>query len=202
MTPLRAFRLGRLALRFGEVYRATLHADGVTPESDTTHTVMLGLLACEVASEVEGFDVGRVAQLALVHDLVEAYVGDTNSFDISPERQADKAAREAAALERLRRRHRFDHWMLATLEAYEAQEEPEARLVRYLDKATPKICHALNQCASIRAMGKTRDDLIRAHREQYAALGEQYPEIAEKVGYLLHGLMVASELAWPVGGER
>lgn len=189
--------LGRLALRFARTNRVTFHEDGKTPESDTDHTVMLGLVACEVASQLPRLNRGRVAELVLVHDLVEAYAGDTNSFDISDVDQAEKEAREDAALQQLRSEFMDAPWMLATISAYEAQEEPEARFVRYLDKAMPKICHLLNSCASIRSFGKTRDDLVRAHRSQLAHLNEQYPELAADLGSIMLDIMVASENAWP-----
>lgn len=73
--------LGRLALLFGRVNRITKHDDGMTLESDTDHTIMLSLLACAFASKyMPDLDIGRVAQFALVHDLVEAYAGDTATF--------------------------------------------------------------------------------------------------------------------------
>ena len=70
--------LGRLALRFGRVDRITYHDDGVTAESDTDHTVMLGLIACAfAAAHLPDLDVGLIAEFAPVHDLVEVYAGDT-----------------------------------------------------------------------------------------------------------------------------
>ena len=52
MTP--AIRLADLILRFGRVNRATYHPDGERPESDTDHTVMLGILACAVKWMLDG----------------------------------------------------------------------------------------------------------------------------------------------------
>ena len=43
-----AIQIAAVAMRFGEIERATQHPDG-RPESDTTHTVMLGLVALELA---------------------------------------------------------------------------------------------------------------------------------------------------------
>lgn len=189
--------LARLALLFGRVNRVTFHEDGVTPESDTDHTVMLGLIACSVARELEVYNVSRVAELTLVHDIVEAGgAGDTNTFDISARDREAKKVREAKAKERLEREFGEDSWLIRTLHAYEAQEEPEARLVRFLDKAMPKINHMLNRCASIKKMGKTRDDLVRAHQEQLAELIQEYPDVSKHVGLLLTEIMLRSEEAW------
>ena len=201
MTTEIMVQIGQLALLFGRTNRATFHEDGVTPESDTDHTVMLGLIACPIALEL-GLHTGNVAQFVLVHDLVEAHAGDTNSFDIGPSAAQAKEEREAKALARLIEEFGADSWMLSWLLFYEAQEAPEARLVRYLDKAMPKITHMLNGCAAIQAMGKTHADLVRAHVEQLAALNTQYPELAETVGPLMADIMKQSEDAWIDQGTK
>jgi len=189
-------RVGAVALAFGRTYRVTLHEDGVTPESDTDHTVMLGWIACLIASRLDVYDVGRVAQFALVHDLPEALVGDTNSFDISDEARAEKEQREQQAIERLEDLFNGIPWLMDTLKAYEEQRELEARLVRYVDKIMPKITHALNGCAAIRSMGKSFEDLQRSHLKQYAELGEAYPDMPEGVTKLLAEIMSHAEVHW------
>ena len=88
MSPLLAQteRLAHYALALGRVNRATAHEDGVRPETDTDHTVMLALVAPELAYQVGGvFQIYRVGAFAVVHDLV-----------------ASKKAREEAAHELLR----------------------------------------------------------------------------------------------------
>lgn len=188
------YRLGRLALRFGRVARATRHEDGHRLETDSDHTVMLGLVAVEVAA-AHGVDVGRVAALALVHDLAEAYCGDTNSWGISEAAARAKACREADARRRLGVDFP-DTAFLCLLDEYEAQASQASRLVRYLDKCLPKITHAANGCAALKAMGKTRDELVRVHREQGAALRTQYPELVSVVGPLFDALCTLAEEAW------
>lgn len=64
--------LGRLALRFGLVERGTFHPDGVTPETDTTHTVMLAVVGCALAERhLPDLDRGRVAEFVLVSCLAQ-----------------------------------------------------------------------------------------------------------------------------------
>lgn len=153
--------LARLSLLFGRVNRITFHEDGVTPESDTDHTVMLGLAACALAQEVGGLDVGAVAQYALVHDLVEAYAGDMPTLRaLSAEQKAEKKAREHAAFERIMREFGLDlPWIDQTIAEYERQQVPEARFVRAVDKLMPKLTHLLNDCASLRQQGVTLAEL-------------------------------------------
>ncbi|MBL9102147.1 MAG: HD domain-containing protein [Myxococcales bacterium] len=173
----RALAIANLALAFGQVRRVTLHADG-EPESDTTHTVMLTLLAVEVAPTV-GCDPGLVAQFATIHDLPERYAGDTNTaHGLSAEEAEAKAGREAVAMRLLEADLGDSRW-IDLLRRYEAQQEPEARLVRYLDKVLPKLTHYLNGGAALRALGITAADVMQKHAHQGAQLTEQYPELVQ-----------------------
>jgi 5'-deoxynucleotidase YfbR-like HD superfamily hydrolase len=196
-TPADVVRLGQLVLRFGRVNRATFHEDGARPETDTDHTVMLGIIACALASDgvtaerTNGANIhnvftrlnpSRVAEFALVHDLVEAYAGDTQSFGFAgggadaQKAKAAKAERELKAFQRICAEFVMFPWLERTMARYEEQKEPEARFVRYLDKALPKITHYLNSAKTLRNMGKTRDEVIVEHDKQMAKLREEYPE--------------------------
>src|SRR5665213_258109 len=96
--------LGKLILSFAETYRNTRLLNGDVFESDTDHTVMLGVIACAIAHEYEpSLDVGKIAQFALVHALVAVYAGDTDTFGMHKDenKKLDKERREAAAFERL-----------------------------------------------------------------------------------------------------
>jgi len=55
------FALGKLLMTFAQTYRSTRLLDGVEPESDTDHTVMLGIIACAIAHEFEPtLDLGKI----------------------------------------------------------------------------------------------------------------------------------------------
>lgn len=158
----KALGIARLVMRFGQVKRATLENDGRTPESDAMHTVMVGILACAVASKLRpDLDVGRIAQFSLVHDLVEAYSGDVSTYGHkSEEFFQQKEANERAALSRIR--EEFDSvypWIGQTIEAYESLTAPEARFVKALDKCMPKLTHLLNGAVELRRKGETPETL-------------------------------------------
>lgn len=165
--------LGLLSLKFGEVNRITFHADGTTPESDTTHTVMLGLVACALAKEV-GLDTGMVARFALVHDLVEVYAGDIPTLRaLSVDAKADKKSREHAAYSRIVSEFGLDlPWVDRTIATYERQEIREARFVRAVDKLLPKITHVANRCTTLLAEGVTHDELVARYELQERELKE------------------------------
>jgi 5'-deoxynucleotidase YfbR-like HD superfamily hydrolase len=134
-----ALHIGELALGSGRVYRQVSHADG-KPESDTDHAVMLTWLACSLAARwYPQLDIGLVAQLASAHDVCEVYAGDDYAVDRTPERAAAKAAREAAAIERIGGELPSLPWLAAMARAYERQDTAEARFVKAVDKVCPKI---------------------------------------------------------------
>lgn len=166
--------LGKLILQFGRTHRATTHEDGLTPETDTDHTVMLGIIACAFADIFKPeLDRGRIAQFALVHDLVEAYTGDVNTINVNQEQLDHKEEQERAALERIKREFGGVYpWIHTTIEEYESQTTPEARFVKTIDKAMPSITHLLNDKASLYKQGFTKDELIETINRKDARLLE------------------------------
>lgn len=193
-----ALTITDLALQFARVNRATFHPDGERPESDADHTVMLGLLAIHIAGQHSelGLHIGRLAALALVHDFPEVYAGDTNTTGgLTAVQKADKAAREAAAIERLRDQLGAAGAIAALIDRYEAQDSGEARFLRYLDKITPKLTHALNGNAAIRRAGHSVEWLRDRHRAQGDELAARYPEFAGVLGPLFDAACAVSEAA-------
>lgn len=176
--------LGRLALQFGRVNRATKHDDGISPESDTDHTIMLSLLACAFAAKyMPELDLGKVAQFALIHDLVEAYAGDTSTFGgLSPEAAKAKEEREHNALLRIKKE--FDEefpWLSQMIEEYERLDTREARYVKTVDKLMAKITHNLNDAVVVREMGHTVEDVETFSRAQQQKMRESYAHDFEPV---------------------
>lgn len=168
--------LGKLSLAFGRVDRITCHPDGVTPESDTDHTVMLGLVACAFAERfAPELDRGRIAEFALVHDFVEVYAGDTPTARImSDADHLSKEEREAEALKRIRTE--FDAelpWLGETIDAYERRDTPEARFIKVIDKALPKITNALNKGATFLKQGHDTESAqeFLTHQQEKIAKG-------------------------------
>lgn len=156
--------LARMALALGRVNRATLHEDGVTQESDTDHTVMLALIAAATAPA--HLDARRVVTMALVHDLVEAVVGDTDTFNATADVLADKERREAEGFGVLARELARFPIILNWIDVYRHQQSPEAQWVRVMDKVMPKITHVLNGGAALRQRNVSLQDLIGIHARE------------------------------------
>ena len=190
-----AMKIVRLSLALARVERVTRHEDGVRPETDTDHTVMLTLLACEFAPSI--LNRARIAEFATVHDLAEAYAGDTPTLMIDAAGRAAKDAREEAARARIAAELGPDSWIVQTLAVYERQEELEARWVKIVDKACPKLTHLLNGCVAAKAL-TDKAGFRRCHEEQLRSLQDRYGAFEElqTALELLAASMTASELAW------
>lgn len=190
-------QLGDLALRFGQVDRITYHRDRRTPESDTDHTVMLGLICCAFAHRyLPNLDLGLIAQYCLVHDLPEVYAGDTQTLRITDEERERKQQREKIARGRIRMRFGVSlPWVSRTIDEYEELSTPEARYVKAMDKLVPKITHIINLGVTIREQCMTRDMLIQRYDAQLAEIMEyasDFPELfalrTDLIAMVLHDL--------------
>jgi 5'-deoxynucleotidase YfbR-like HD superfamily hydrolase len=168
--------LGQMVLKFGRVDRITFHEDGKTLESDTDHTVMLGIIACAFAAEyLPHLDLGKIAQYSLLHDLPEVYAGDTPTLvALSADGKAAKQAREEAAIERISLETFALPWVAWTIRDYERRADPESRYVKAMDKMLPKITHILNGCATPIAEGMTYEAL----KERYEIQGDELLDYA------------------------
>lgn len=187
--------LGELALKFGRVERKTFHPNRIRPETDTDHTVMLGLVACGLAAEFfPELNTGLVAQFALTHDLPEVHAGDTATLRLPAAAvAADKEERERAATMRLHLDfHNTFPWVANTTRWYQLQDTPEAVFVWAVDKIMPKITHILNGCVSVLAEGMTAAELAVRYEKQIAQLREragQFPYLID-----LYQILVGREI--------
>ncbi len=196
------------ALTFGRIERtACYHPDGMTKESDTDHTVMLGWIAPALADLLypDRLDVGLVAQFALVHDAVEVFAGDTPTLRITEAGRAAKKARELAAAGEWDLR--FDDrlpWMPRVIRAYEAQLDPEARFVRAVDKHLPKIVHMLDGLAGLREENFTTAELAgffvtqQADIARYAGEFTELMELGAELVRRVLGHLAEAEMAEPL----
>jgi 5'-deoxynucleotidase YfbR-like HD superfamily hydrolase len=145
-------KLASTILDFGKVNRQTFHQDGLQPESDTDHTVMLGIIAGSLAKKLYAdLDIGLVVQFALVHDLVEVYAGGTPTLmDVGEDFFKEKANREQKALEKLKTEFGENFsWIHTMIKKYEKLDTKEARFIKTLDKILPKLTVILNNAKGI-----------------------------------------------------
>jgi putative hydrolase of HD superfamily len=187
--------IGRMVLSFAKVNRVTLHEDGITPESDTDHTVMVAVCACALASKLyPHLDIGKVSQYAIIHDLVEVYAGDTNTFNISNEDRHKKEERESLAFKKIVAELGGVYpWVPTTIEKYESLVDDEAQFVKAIDKLMTKLTHRINNGAYLRREKITRDETVRHYGNQTKTIeekyGEKFPELIEILKKLTHDIL-------------
>ncbi len=176
--------IGKMILSFAKVNRVTLHEDGKRLESDTDHTVMLAISALTLGSKLypKRLDLGLVAQFAIVHDLVEVYAMDTDSFGLSDEGRKAKEEREHQAFLRIQEEFRSVYpWLPDMIAKYESLDTIEARFVKTLDKAMSKITHILNggQYFKNRGLSETEmwSDYMVMVRTAESKYGAEFPEV-------------------------
>lgn len=166
--------LAEFAYIFCEVNRATFLPDGKTPESDGTHAVVLTLIGAALAKRFyPHLDAGLVVQLSMVHDLVEAYAGDTPTLKITMREREAKEKREHAALKKIESNFgsTFPE-LIELIHAYERQDTPEAKFVKMLDKLMPMLSHILNSGTTLHKNRITRDEfkqIIKDGTEEYTS---------------------------------
>lgn len=108
-------------------------------ESVAEHSWRIALMAMLLSPEFPEMDMDRVIRMCLIHDLGEAFTGDIPAFD-----KTEAHTREEDAL--------FDNWVqtlppdtrtefTALLTEMNAQQTPEAKLYKALDKLEAVIQH-------------------------------------------------------------
>ena len=126
------------------VLRRTLLVDQSRRENDAEHSwhiAVMALLFQEYAKEA--VNVGRVAEMCVVHDLVEIYAGDTFAYDAKG--NEDKEAREAAAADRLFTQLPEEQGkMIRELwEEFDAMDTDDSRYAACMDRIQPLLHNTL-----------------------------------------------------------
>jgi putative hydrolase of HD superfamily len=174
--------LSNLSFRYGETFRFTTYPDGKTLESDTDHSFMLGLSACALRDTcAPELDRGKLAEYALIHDLVEVYAGDTATLGMTD--KSEKNAREHQALLRLKKEWDSTFpWITACIESYESQTEPEARFIKVLDKIMPPLTQMQNHGEIFERLKVSPEDITKGkdiQKEWVQEAAKEWPLLIE-----------------------
>jgi 5'-deoxynucleotidase YfbR-like HD superfamily hydrolase len=134
-------QLGYMAMRFARIERVPRY-DQFSRENDAEHSFMLSLVATEIAQQYFPYlNAGLVSQFGTVHDLIELETGDVATFTLDQGQLHKKEAAEHSVIEKLLAS--LPEHTASLLRRYELQIEPEARLVRLIDKILPVIVDIL-----------------------------------------------------------
>lgn len=124
-----------------QVYRQNVVIGTTRQENDAEHSWHLAVMAIILSehSAAKELDMLKVLKMALVHDLVEIYAGDTFCYD--DQAIKDKEQREAIAADKLfsilpgdQGENFRELW-----QEFEAKLSPEARFAACLDRLQPLI---------------------------------------------------------------
>ena len=129
------------------ILRQNLLLDGSRRENSAEHSWSLGILAMTFAEYAPpGTDLGRVAQMVLIHDIVEVDAGDTFVYD-DPAVLATQTEREESAADRLFALLPADQaeWVRRLWNEFEARTSQEARFARALDRLQPLLANYRNE---------------------------------------------------------
>jgi 5'-deoxynucleotidase YfbR-like HD superfamily hydrolase len=161
------------AERLKRVERTAWISDLSRHENTAEHSwhLTLGLLA--VARELDlDIDLGKAMRMAVIHDLCEIDAGDVSAYDVAG--RAAIAAVERAAIARL---SACGLVLGPEIEAlwleYEAQQTPESRWVRVLDRVLPFVVNLGNGGQAWKDRGITRSQVLQIN----APVREHAPEI-------------------------
>jgi 5'-deoxynucleotidase YfbR-like HD superfamily hydrolase len=103
-------------------------------ETDAEHSWSLALAACALTPQIDPkLDAGRTCQLAVVHDLVEVFAGDTSVWAKAKD-HATKHERELKAQETIKEKFPMFPNVSALITEYEDKKSPESRFIWALDK--------------------------------------------------------------------
>ena len=129
------------------VYRRTILIDKTRRESDAEHSWHFALMAMLLAEYADPEKVGcaRVIRMALVHDLIEIYAGDTFAYDVQGNQ--DKRQRETEAADKLFALLPEDQAaeIRALWEEFDAMETPDAQYAAAIDRLQPFLNNYLTQ---------------------------------------------------------
>ena len=127
--------------RLKTIARRTYLTDASRMENSAEHSWHIALMALVLAEHANDpeVDLLKVVRMLLIHDLVEIDAGDTFAYDRSG--QADKAAREKAAADRIFRLLPADQALIfrGLWEEFEARQTAEARFAAALDRLQPLL---------------------------------------------------------------
>jgi putative hydrolases of HD superfamily len=109
-------------------------------ENDSEHSFELAMicryLATQYNKEGGNIQVEKVIIYALVHDLVEAYAGDTDTYSCSSEDYLTKHTKEMDALQKIKEETAFFPQLAERIESYESQQDEESQFVKSIDKSS------------------------------------------------------------------
>lgn len=168
--------------RLKTVERQSFIVGGARRENTAEHSWHVAMIALVLAEHApDDVDIDRVVKMLLLHDVIEIDAGDTGIYD--DELQESKAAREAAAADRLYGILPSDvgDGLRSLWDEYETNETADARFAHVFDRLSPFLLNLGAGGVSWKRWGVAADRV----RGVLAPIGEGAPELGRFVAAML-----------------
>ncbi len=150
-------------------------------ENDSEHSYQVAICTLYIIQDRNlPLDPFRTMGMALVHDVLEIYSGDTPIFE--PSAVATKAEREAQARKELLQKWPNLPLMHELIDEYEALQTPESKFVYALDKLLPILNNYLDNGRNWKARNLKLETLIEAKTQKISVdptIAHYYNEIIQ-----------------------
>lgn len=173
-----------------KIKRALYVKDENQYENDAEHSFQLAITALYIIGERKlDLNTERCMALAVVHDILEVYSGDTPVFG-DEKHLRTKVERETKAKQRLRENWPAHDHMHSLIDEYEARQTSESKFVYALDKILPTLNNyldngrtwkkdniTLEHHAKIKGSKTEIDPIIHAYHQDIMQLLQEKPEL-------------------------
>ncbi|MBH1980169.1 HD domain-containing protein [Candidatus Saccharibacteria bacterium] len=182
--PAPSPRLATVIGRYAKVQRATRDLSG-QPETNSRHVVHVSAMSVPYAlEEYPDLDPSLVSSYGFVHDILEAYTGDTATLNISKKDYAKKQLDEAKALKEFTRAFAQQYpKLVALVERYEELGDDESMFLKSHEKGDPGYTHFSDGGAVVKELGVTSPAIFwQKHRETYERMSHyaiNFPQVLE-----------------------
>jgi len=150
------------------------------PESVTEHSWHVLFLVWALGSRIEGLDLTRAIEIALVHDLAELRTGDLPRVANRYFPEGSKKAAEAAAMAEILAP--LPECALALYDEYQQGSTPEARLVKACDKVQLMIKVAVYERWGTGALAEFWDNPENFPDGDFEVVRELFDALRERRG--------------------
>ena len=165
------------------VLRQTLLADKSRQETDAEHSWHFALMALTLYeyAGIDGVDIDRVIRMALIHDLIEIYAGDTFAYDVKGNESKEEREKEAAdKLYSLLPGEQAAEYR-ALWEEFDRMETPDALYASAVDRFQPFLSNYLTDGHTWVKHGVSVGQIYQRMAPVKAAL----PELWEFIEYVI-----------------
>lgn len=130
-------------------------------ENDIEHSYQLTLVSWYIATiENLNLNIDKIIKYALIHDMVEAYAGDTPLYSSDKEYIQSKKDRERKSASRLKQKFPEFPELHELIQKYEEKIDMESKFVYAVDKLLPNLSIYLDEGSTWKDHGITLEMII------------------------------------------